>query len=107
MSPTASGRRSCWSRGSSGMGRRLQRRALRWFVRWVDRSSDERLERVMGGRIGRRIIRTVKRAMRQRFNAEKAGDLEAVVEFWITGRRNGRSENWQGGDRGGAVSGPA
>jgi putative sterol carrier protein len=77
------------------VGRRLQRRALRWFVRWVDRSSDERLERLMGGRIGRRIIRTVKRAMKQRFNADRAGDLDVVVEFWITGRRNGRSENWQ------------
>src|SRR3954454_24948233 len=77
------------------MGRRLQRRALRWFVRWVDRSSDERLERLMGGRIGRRIIRTVKRAMKSRFKPDRAGEPDAVVEFWITRRRNGRSENWQ------------
>jgi putative sterol carrier protein len=49
----------------------------------------------MAGRIGRRIIRTVKRAMKQRFTADRAADLEAVLEFWITGRRNGRSENWQ------------
>jgi putative sterol carrier protein len=33
--------------------------------------------------------------MKQRFNADRAGDLDVVVEFWITGRRNGRSENWQ------------
>ncbi len=49
----------------------------------------------MAGGIGKRIIRTVKRAMVQRFNAQRAGDLEAVVEFWVTGRRNGRSEHWQ------------
>ncbi|MFL5865866.1 MAG: SCP2 sterol-binding domain-containing protein [Thermoleophilaceae bacterium] len=77
------------------MGRRLQRRALRWFVRWVGRAPDKRLRRLMGGRIGARIIRVVKRAMRQRFNAERAGDLEAVVEFWVAGRRHGRSYNWQ------------
>ena len=49
----------------------------------------------MSGRIGRRVIRTVKRAMPRRFNADKAGELQAVVEFWITGGRGGRSENWQ------------
>jgi putative sterol carrier protein len=77
------------------VGRRLRRRAFRRFARWVEQASDERLERLMSGRIGRRIIRTVKRAMKPRFNPERAGDLDAVVEFWITGRRNGRSENWQ------------
>jgi putative sterol carrier protein len=49
----------------------------------------------MAGRFGGRIIRAVKRAMERRFNPERAGELEAVVEFWITGRRGGRSENWQ------------
>lgn len=49
----------------------------------------------MAGRIGRRIVRTVKRAMRQRFNAERAGDMDAVIEFWVTGRSDGRGENWQ------------
>jgi putative sterol carrier protein len=49
----------------------------------------------MSGSIGRRIVGVVKRAMRQRFNPERAGDLEAVVEFWITGGRDGRAENWQ------------
>jgi len=33
--------------------------------------------------------------MRRRFHADRAGDLHAVVEFWIRHRRNGRSENWQ------------
>jgi putative sterol carrier protein len=74
------------------VGRSLRRRALRCFVRWVDRAPDERLRRLMAGRLGRRIIKTVKRAMEQRFNAERAGDLEAVIEFWVTGRR---SSSWQ------------
>ena len=49
----------------------------------------------MAGRIGGRIIEVVKRAMEQRFDPERAGELDAVVEFWVTGRRGGRSENWQ------------
>ena len=65
---------------------------LRWFVAWVGRAPDERLQRLMAGRIGRRIIRTVKRAMERRFNADRAGELQAVIEFWVTGRR---SESWQ------------
>jgi putative sterol carrier protein len=77
------------------VGRRLRRRALRWFVRYVDRAPEKRLRWLMGGRIGRRIIAIVKRAMEQRFSPEKAGDLEAVLEFWVAGRRDGRSDNWQ------------
>jgi putative sterol carrier protein len=49
----------------------------------------------MAGPIGGRIIGVVKRALRQRFNPERAGELEAVVEFWVAGRRDGRSYNWQ------------
>lgn len=49
----------------------------------------------MAGRIGRRIVEVVKRAMEQRFNPERAGDLRAVVEFWVAGRRDGRSDKWQ------------
>jgi putative sterol carrier protein len=75
--------------------RRLRRRALRWFARYVDRAPDHRLRRVMAGRIGGRIVGLVKRAMRSRFNPDRAGELEAVVEFWVAGRRDGRSYNWQ------------
>lgn len=49
----------------------------------------------MAGPVGRRIIGAVKRAMARRFNPDRAGDLHAVVEIWITGRRDGRSDNWQ------------
>lgn len=77
------------------MGRRLRRWALRWFVRYVGRAPEKRLERLMGGRIRRRVIAIVKRAMEQRFNADRAGEMEAVLEFWVAGRRDGRSDNWQ------------
>src|SRR5262245_38359299 len=49
----------------------------------------------MAGRIGGRIVGLVKRVMRSRFNPERAGELEAVVEFWVGGRRDGRSYSWQ------------
>jgi putative sterol carrier protein len=77
------------------VGRRLRRRGLRWFVRYVGRAPDKRLRRLMSGRIGVRLVGAVKRAMEQRFNSDKVGELEAVVEFWITGRGDGRSDNWQ------------
>jgi putative sterol carrier protein len=77
------------------VGRRLRRRALRWFARYVDRTPDHRLRRLMAGPVGSGIVRVVKRAMRSRFDPERAGELQAVVEFWVAGRRDGRSYNWQ------------
>ena len=46
----------------------------------------------MSGRSRRRILAAVKRGIELRFNADRAADVQAVIEFWIA---NGRSDNWQ------------
>jgi hypothetical protein len=54
-----------------------------WLARWVWYASDEQLERVMRSRVRRILLWQIFRTMRQRFDAERAAGVDAVVEFRI------------------------
>jgi hypothetical protein len=68
----------------------LKAEALAW---WVTRSSDRRLQSVMQGRLGGVLLRQIFRTIRQR--AQPDSRVDAVVEFRITGRRNGGIDRYQ------------
>jgi hypothetical protein len=68
----------------------LKAQALAW---WVARSSERRLRSVMCGRLRRVVLWQIFRTMRQR--AQPDSRVDAVVEFRITGRRDGGIDRYQ------------
>jgi putative sterol carrier protein len=70
-------------------------RKARWLSRWVADASDERLARTMRSPLRRILIWQIFRTMGQRFDAERAGDLDAVVEFQVRDGRDGRTDRRQ------------
>lgn len=66
-----------------------------WFARQVARMSDERLARVMRGPQRGFWLAQVFRAMPRQLDAGAAEGVEAVVEYRIGGRRDGRRDHWQ------------
>jgi hypothetical protein len=68
----------------------LKAEALAW---WVRTSSERRLRSVMGGRLRGVVLWQIFRTMRQR--AQPDARVDAVVEFRITGRRNGGIDTYQ------------
>ena len=76
-----------------------RRTRRRWFPdlkaealsRWVAASSDERLQSVMQSRLRRVLLWQIFRTMRQRAQPDER--LNAVVEFRVTGRRDGGTDS--------------
>ena len=68
----------------------LKAQALAW---WVTRSSEQRLRSVMRGRLRGVVLWQIFRTIRQR--AQPDARLNAVVEFRITGRRDGGIDRYQ------------
>jgi SCP-2 sterol transfer family len=68
----------------------LKAEALAW---WVRRASQQRLRSVMRGRLRGLLLWQIFRTIRQR--AQPDASLNAVVEFRITGRRDGRADRYQ------------
>ena len=68
----------------------LKAEALGW---WVRRTSDERLQAVIGSRLGGVLLWLIFRTIRQR--AQPDSRVNAVVEFRITGRRDGGVDRYR------------
>jgi SCP-2 sterol transfer family protein len=68
----------------------LKAEALAW---WVTRSSERRLRSVMRGRLRAVLLWQIFRTIRQR--AQPDTRVDAVVEFRITGRRDGGIDRYQ------------
>ena len=68
----------------------LKAEALAW---WVTRSSERRLRSVLRGRLRGVVLWQIFRTIRQR--AQPDTRVDAVVEFRITGRRDGGSDRYQ------------
>ena len=68
----------------------LKAQALAW---WVTRSSERRLRSVMRGRLRGVVLWQIFRTIRQR--AQPDTRVDAVVEFRITGRRDGGIDRYQ------------
>jgi hypothetical protein len=68
----------------------LKAKALVW---WVSRASDRRLQSVMRSRLRGVLLWQIFRTIRQR--AQPDARLNAVVEFRITGRRDGGIDRYQ------------
>jgi putative sterol carrier protein len=67
----------------------------RRFARFVERSSDERLGRLASGPLRRRLLNGIFRQMPRRFVADKAREVEAVVEWRIRDGRGGEADRYQ------------
>ena len=76
-------RRRCWFA-------ELKAEALAW---WVRRASDDRLQAVMCSRLRGILLWQIFRTIRQRAQPETR--LNAVVEFRISGRRDGGIDHYQ------------
>jgi hypothetical protein len=68
----------------------LKAEALAW---WVARSSERRLRSVMRGRVRGVVLWQIFRTIRQRAHPDSR--VDAVVEFRITGRRDGGIDRYQ------------
>ncbi|MGO9906186.1 MAG: SCP2 sterol-binding domain-containing protein [Solirubrobacteraceae bacterium] len=68
----------------------LKAQALAW---WVRRSSERRLRSLMRGRLRGVVLWQIFRAIRQR--AQPDTRVDALVEFRITGRRDGGIDRYQ------------
>jgi hypothetical protein len=68
----------------------LKAEALAW---WVSRASDQTLQSVIGGRLRGILLRQIFRTIRQR--AQPGMGVNALVEFTITGRRDGGIDRYQ------------
>jgi hypothetical protein len=85
----------------AGMTRVQRPRRTRWladlkadaFARWVTRSSERTLRSVMRGRLRGVVLWQIFRTIRQR--AQPDTRVNAVVEFRVTGRRDGGIDRYQ------------
>ena len=68
----------------------LKADGLAW---WVSASSDQRLQSVMHSHLRGVLLRQIFRTIRQRARPEKR--INAVVEFRITGRRDGGTDRYR------------
>jgi len=85
-----------------GAGKALERRPRRrWFAdlkaellaAWVRRASEQRIQSVMRSRLRGALLWQIFRTIRQRAQPDRR--LDAVVEFRIAGRRDGRTDRYQ------------
>ena len=67
----------------------------RGFARTVASSSDERLRRFMAGRRRRLVLDGIFRQMPKRLKREQAKDIDAVIDWKLRGRPDGRVDHYQ------------
>jgi putative sterol carrier protein len=84
---------------TSDAPRRRRRRPLEYlsdrFAHSVRRQSEERLDAIMRGWRRQGILRQVFFGMPRSLDRQAAGDLAAVVEYRIRGRRDGGADRYQ------------